>query len=716
MKPGRSLTTLFLLPALLVLAPALLLAYVAMSGLQGQIGQNHSRQVADLTTLQQAAEYERALAELHAQVIETLDLAHAGELDALARYRRHSAFVNALAELGQQVTELSESALLVDLNHGSAAAMLEAFGEYRRFIIMASDSATIDANTAQHYMLEAQGQFIRFSSLTHHFSAALAERAAQRSGDSHAAQIRYFNRLGVYSGAALLLLLGVATLSARRLNRDLLTLANAIVGLAKKRDNMPELASLQALANDTRGELHPIATALLELRESEKQRQEAEESLHRLTYFDSLTTLPNWRMMDEQLGHALQLSNRTQAFGALIYLDLDLFQSVNDSYGHGTGDRLLREVAQRLEAHKLEGCTVGRLGGDEFMLILDSLSTDDKQAATVAEAFADRLRQSLAQPFSIDDKQIFISASQGVAMFRGEENSTETLFKYADAACHQAKAAGRNAILFYDPDVQASLEYRNELKRDLRLALERNEFLVVYQLQFDTEGHPIGAEALVRWQHPGRGLVSPADFIPLAEESGLIVPLGYQVMESACRQLALWQQAPGTAHLTLAVNVSARQFYQGDLVEQIKRILAMTGASARQLKLELTESTLLDKMDEVVATMHQLKMLGLRFAIDDFGTGYSSLQYLKRLPLDQIKIDQSFVNDFAQNPDGMAIVRAIIAMGLALQLDVIAEGVETQEQWQLLIQHGCHAFQGYLFCRPLPADQLDAFLTPAPLA
>lgn len=439
----------------------------------------------------------------------------------------------------------------------------------------------------------------------------------------------------------------------------------------------------------------------------------AEESLHRLTYFDSLTALPNWRMMAEQLDHALQLSNRTRAYGALIYLDLDLFQSVNDSYGHGTGDRLLRKVAQRLETHKLEGCTVGRLGGDEFVLILDSLSTRYKQAATDAEAFADRLRHCLTQPFSIDEKQIFISASLGVAMFRGEEDSTEALFKYADAACHQAKKSGRNAIFFYDPDVQATLEYRNELKRDLRLALEREEFFVVYQLQFDTQGHPIGAEALVRWQHPQRGLVSPADFIPLAEESGLIVPLGYQVMESACRQLALWQQDPRTDHLTLAVNVSARQFYQGDLVEQIERILAVTGASAQQLKLELTESTLLDKMDDVVATMHRLKMLGLRFAIDDFGTGYSSLQYLKRLPLDQIKIDQSFVNDFAHNPDGIAIVRAIIAMGLALQLDVIAEGVETQEQWQLLSQHGCHAFQGYFFCKPLPADQLHAFLASA---
>ncbi|EWH01903.1 hypothetical protein Q427_11630 [Halomonas sp. BC04] len=379
---------------------------------------------------------------------------------------------------------------------------------------------------------------------------------------------------------------------------------------------------------------------MLRLRESEARRLVAERKAHQLTHFDGLTELPNWHMMSEHLAHSLQQCPRTGQHGALIYLDIDLFQQINESYGHRTGDRLLQEIAQRLGAFQKHGCIPGRLGGDEFLLVIASLPGQADRAASRAEELADRIRLAIAEPYSLDGIQHFLSASQGVAMFNGADE-VETLFKLADAACHQAKLAGRNTIRFHDDAIQAAMEARNETKRDLRLALQRSEFRLVYQLQYDQGHRPLGAEALVRWQHPTRGMISPAEFIPLAEESGLIVPLGDWVLEQACRQLVAWQKHSATAHLTLAVNVSALQFKESDFVERIQRILAASGAEPQRLKLELTESSLLDDVEAGIDKMQRLKAVGISFAMDDFGTGYSSLQYLKRLPLDQIKVDQA---------------------------------------------------------------------------
>ncbi|MBA2777584.1 putative bifunctional diguanylate cyclase/phosphodiesterase [Billgrantia kenyensis] len=712
MKPSRPLLWVFLLPTLVVLIPALVFGFSAVQILKERVSHNHTRQLEDLSALHQAADYEQSLGELHQSVIDMLQQADLGELSSLASYRLHSAFVNELAALGRQVQELTETQLMVDLNHGSAQRLLEAFEAYRRFIVMASDIATVDPTQAQHYLDEAQHEFLRFTMLTGHLSARLSERAQVRTEDSYRTIHDHLNTVTLLGVFTLLLMLLAAFYSARVLNRHLLTIGDALLSLSRLRREAPELPRIQRLAEQGRGQLRQIARAVLRLRESEARRLAAERKAHQLTHYDGLTELPNWRMMSEHLEHSLQLCQRTGQYGALIYLDLDLFQQINDSYGHRTGDRLLREVADRLRGFQKERCIPGRPGGDEFLLVIDSLPAQADSAATRVEELADRIRLAIAEPFTIDGIQHFLSASQGVAMFHGSDD-IETLFKLADAACHQAKLAGRDTIRFHDDAIQSVMEARNETKRDLRLALQRGEFRLVYQLQYDAGRRPLGAEALVRWQHPSRGLVSPAEFIPLAEESGLIVPLGDWVLEQACRQLVAWKQQPASPPLALAVNVSARQFKEPDFVERIERVLDATGADPHRLKLELTESSLIDDFEAGIDKMQRLKALGISFAMDDFGTGYSSLQYLRRLPLDQIKIDQSFVNDMLASSDGLVIVRTIIAMGLALQLEVVAEGVETEAQLKSLIAEGCHAFQGYYFCRPMPVDQLQALLAPA---
>jgi diguanylate cyclase (GGDEF)-like protein len=711
MKPSRPLLWVFLLPTLVVLIPALVFGFGAIQMLKERVSHNHARQLEDLHALQQAADYEQSLGELHKGVIDMLQQSDLGELSSLASYRLHSGFVNELAILGQQIQALTETPLMVDLNHGSAQRLQEAFEAYRRFIIMASDIATVDPTQARYYLDEAQQEFLRFAMLTGRLSSRLSQRTGERTEDSFMAILGHMNTVMLLGGITLMLMLLVASYSARVLNRHLLAIGEALITLSRLRREVPELPRIQRLADQGRGQLQQIARSVMRLRESEARRLVAERKAHQLSHFDGLTELPNWRMMSEHLAHSIQLCQRSGQYGALIYLDLDLFQQINDSYGHRTGDRLLRETAQRLSSFQQEGCIPGRLGGDEFLLVIDSLPSQPNQAANRVEELADRIRLAIAEPYTIDGIQHFLTASQGVAMFHGADE-VETLFKLADAACHRAKLAGRDTIRFHDDAIQAVMEARNETKRDLRLALQHGELRLVYQLQYDKDRRPLGAEALVRWQHPTRGLVSPSEFIPLAEESGLIVPLGDWVLEQACRQLVAWQQQAATAHLTLAVNVSARQFKESDFVERIQRVLAASGAEPQRLKLELTESSLIEDVEAGIDKMQRLKALGISFAMDDFGTGYSSLQYLKRLPLDQVKIDQGFVRDLLQSSDDMAIVRTIIAMGIALQLEVVAEGVESAQQLDWLIAEGCHVFQGYLFCMPMPATQLEKLLSP----
>ncbi len=440
-------------------------------------------------------------------------------------------------------------------------------------------------------------------------------------------------------------------------------------------------------------------------------RHKSEDEIRHLAYFDPLTRLPNRRLLMDRLGHAMTASTRSRQFGALMILDLDHFKSINDSQGHDVGDRLLVEVARRLANCLRQDDTVSRLGGDEYVVLAEGLGATEPAAANHAEAIAEKLRAAVQLPYELggSETEYFSTTSIGLTLFCGRDDSAEILLKQADVALYQAKDAGRNAIRFFNPAMQSAIERRAALQASLRRGLDRDEFRLYYQPQIDRNGRLIGAEALIRWQAPGQGLVLPAQFIPLAEESGLILHIGRWVLDTACARLKTWERNPHLRGLRLSVNVSARQFHQPDFIEQVRQSLLASGADPVRLTLELTESVVLDHVEAVISRMAQLSGMGVGFALDDFGKGYSSLSYLKRLPLDQIKVDRAFVRDTPRDANDAAIVRAILAISHSLGLQVIAEGVETEEQRAFLDRHGCHAYQGYLFSRPLPIDEFEQF-------
>jgi diguanylate cyclase (GGDEF)-like protein/PAS domain S-box-containing protein len=436
------------------------------------------------------------------------------------------------------------------------------------------------------------------------------------------------------------------------------------------------------------------------------------EEIRRLAFYDPLTQLPNRRLLIDRLSQAMINSSRTGQHGALMFLDLDHFKLLNDRLGHQIGDQLLQQVAIRLTHCAREGNTVARIGGDEFVILLESLSNRDYEAATEAKIVASGILSALSQPYQLNEYVCHSTPSIGIVLFMQDLEGIDEIFKKADVAMYQAKSAGRNGIRFFDPKMQETAAAYMELENDLRSGIANHEFLLHYQIQV-VEGvkhndAPVinGVEALVRWRHPKRGMVSPADFIPIAESSGLILPIGQWVLETACQQLVAWENTPATADWSIAVNVSALQFAQTDFVTQVEHVLTITGANPKLLKLELTESMLATNVDEIIAKMNALRAHGVSFSLDDFGTGYSSLSYLKRLPLSQLKIDQSFVRDILTDPSDAVIAHTIVALAHSLGLRVIAEGVETQAQRDALAEMGCNAYQGYLFGRPMPATKL----------
>ncbi|MFA6920304.1 MAG: EAL domain-containing protein [Gallionella sp.] len=433
----------------------------------------------------------------------------------------------------------------------------------------------------------------------------------------------------------------------------------------------------------------------------------AADEIRNLAFYDPLTGLPNRRLLMDRLHQALATSTRSGLQGSLLFIDLDNFKTLNDTLGHDVGDMLLQQVALRLTSCVREGDTVARLGGDEFVVMLEDLSCHSVDAAAQTENVGEKILATLNQPYQLAQHAYHNSPSIGATLFNDHERSTEELMKQADIAMYQAKKAGRNTLRFFDPMMQDTINARAALEIELRTALENHQFRLYYQIQINNQLHPVGAEALIRWIHPERGIIPPAQFIPLAEETGLILPIGLWVLNTACAQLKKWQDDALTRDLVLAVNVSAKQFRQSDFVTQVKTVLQHHGIDPGFLKLELTESLLLENIEDTIATMNALKDVGVRFSLDDFGTGYSSLQYLKRLPLDQLKIDQSFVRDIATDSSDKAIVRTIIAMTQSMNLKVIAEGVETEEQRQLLHDKGCTHFQGYLFGRPVTIEQFE---------
>ncbi len=439
--------------------------------------------------------------------------------------------------------------------------------------------------------------------------------------------------------------------------------------------------------------------------------QDVEAEMHRLANFDPVTHLPNRRFLFDSLKEAISVSSRSGRHGALLFLDLDNFKTLNNTRGHNIGDLLLSEVAERLKASVREYDTVTRLGGDEFVLLLENLSKDEQEAAIQAGLVGEQVRDAIALPYMLQGTEFICTTSIGISMFYRQNVSAEDLLKHADLAMCQAKKDGRNSLRFFAPEMQATLVEHSTLEGDLRHALEQQQLHLYYQMQVDNARRIIGAEALLRWDHPERGMILPGDFIHIAEESGLILPIGYWVLKSACEQIKIWSKSPDTCDLWLAVNVSARQFHQAEFADQVQRALNESGADPTKLKLELTESLVLDDVSDTVTKMHALKELGISFAMDDFGTGYSSLTYLKQLPLDQLKIDQSFIRDLSTDRNNMAIVQAIITMGRTFELNVISEGVETEEQFEFLDNHGSHAFQGFLFGRPVPLGQFETSLT-----
>jgi diguanylate cyclase (GGDEF)-like protein/PAS domain S-box-containing protein len=436
-----------------------------------------------------------------------------------------------------------------------------------------------------------------------------------------------------------------------------------------------------------------------------------EDEIRRLAFYDPLTELPNRRLLMDRLKQATATSARKGTHAAVMFLDLDHFKQLNDTLGHDMGDILLQEVARRLKSCVREVDSVARLGGDEFVVLMEAMSGDPQEAAMQAEAVAVKMLARLGDPYALGEHSHTSTPSIGIVIFMAQEYSVDDLLKKADVAMYQAKAAGRNTVRFFDPVTQAAIDAQAALEHDLRRGLDAQEFVLHYQPQVNGQGLTVGNEALVRWKHQSRGMVPPAQFIPLAETTGLIMPLGQWVLEAACAQLVVWSTQPATTRWTLSVNVSASQFAQADFVTQVLQALEKTGANPNRLKLELTESMLVNDVDDIIEKMHTIKRSGVGFSLDDFGTGYSSLSYLKRLPLDQLKIDQSFVRDVLTDPSDAVIARTVVALGHSLGLTVIAEGVETAEQAEFLSGIGCDAFQGYYYGRPGPAAVLAG--TPA---
>ena len=443
------------------------------------------------------------------------------------------------------------------------------------------------------------------------------------------------------------------------------------------------------------------------------QNVEAEAEIHRLAYYDALTQLPNRRLLLDRLGQAMAASKRSSRHGAVMFLDLDRFKTLNDTRGHDVGDLLLIEVAQRLHKAVREGDTIARLGGDEFVIVLENLGLEVDEAAVQTEQVGEKVLESLFQPFSIAGEDYHGSTSIGIVLFHNHDESIETLLKQADLALYQAKSGGGNCLRFFDMSMQAALNERSTLEADLRVALQKQQFELFYQAQIDRDRNIIGAEALLRWLHPRRGMLGPNEFIPLAEETGQILPIGNWVLKTGCAQLKAWSSNPATRDLRLAINVSPRQFRQNTFVEEVRQALEDSGADPTRLKIELTERLVVENVPDTIVKMDELRKLGIGFSMDDFGTGYSSLSQLSRLPLEQLKIDGSFVSSLsaksfgAPDSNNATIVQTIINMGRSLGLNVIAEGVETEAQLECLDNYDCATFQGNVFNRPEPLAEFE---------
>jgi diguanylate cyclase (GGDEF)-like protein/PAS domain S-box-containing protein len=589
------------------------------------------------------------------------------------------------------------------------------------------DGHEIDIEVSATYMAESQQLFVFCHDITQRKKAEEALRIAAATFETHEAILitdananivrvnRAFEETTGYS-AGDVLGKNPRILSSGRQDktfyaemwRQLLETGSWTGEMWDRRKNgqvYPKWLTITAIKNE-RGETTEYVAIFSDI----TARKEAEEEIRNLAFYDALTKLPNRRLLLDRFHLALSVSARSHHYGAVLFLDMDKFKVLNDTLGHDHGDLMLIEVAERIQLCVREVDTVARLGGDEFVVLIEEVGTNAQDASQKVALIAEKIRATLAVPYQIKGHEHHSSPSIGVCLYRGNGESVDALLKHADLAMYQAKEAGRNTVRFFDPAMQHAVEMHAALEADLRRAIPNGELRLYYQVQVDGEHRPLGAEALVRWEHSVRGMVPPAQFIPVAEESSLILDIGQWVLDTACRQLAQWGENERTRELVLAINVSAQQFHLRDFVSRIATALRVHRVDPSRLKLELTESVVLNDVADVVDKMRALKGLGVRLSLDDFGTGYSSLSYLKQLPLDQIKIDQSFVRDIASDPNDAVMVQTIIGMAQNFRLNVIAEGVETEAQLGFLRQNGCLAYQGYLFGKPLPIGELEALL------
>lgn len=465
----------------------------------------------------------------------------------------------------------------------------------------------------------------------------------------------------------------------------------------------PKWLTITVVKNEQREATHYVA-----IFSDITARKQAEEEIRNLAFYDPLTRLPNRRLFMDRFRAALAASDRRNEYGAILFIDLDRFKVINDMHGHDYGDLLLVEVGGRIKSCIREMDTVGRFGGDEFVVLIEAISNNRDEASGKVSLVAEKIREVLGRPYQLKEYQHHSSPSIGISLFYGHEEPLDLIIEHADMAMYQVKNSGRNGIRFFDPAMQQNVSMHGVLDNDLHDAIELRQLHLYYQIQVDDRRSPIGAEALIRWLHPKRGLLSPAEFIPLAEETGLILPIGQWVLETACAQLVNWSARPEMSHLIVAVNVSALQFQQDNFVSQVLKVLEHTGANPHLLKLELTESMLVKNLDVIIDKMRTLKARGVGFSLDDFGTGYSSLAYLSRLPLDQLKIDRSFVMDLESNDESVVICAATISLAHSLKLKVVAEGIESEAQIYIMSSvHRCDYLQGYLFGKPVPVGQFE---------
>lgn len=712
MKTANYLLLQLLLPFTLVGLIAIGLIYFTQTQLSRQFSQVLQAQQSDLEVLSDAARFIQNMGEVQQRMVQALDGALDGSLDELQLYRMHSVIVNQLHDLHAQIQHLSSSRLVQEANHGSAAGLLREFDNYQRFVIMSTDVLAVDPQVAGEFLQRAQRHYTHFSIFAARIERRLTEHAQTHNAQQHETYLNLAWRMWTIGFAVLGLALAVSYLLMRRAGRGMQQIADALSELVNQPGSHPRLQNIQKLHQRTKGSIRHMAGAVLAFRDALERQHHAEERAFTLAFYDPLTQLPNLRFLRDRLG---QLGTRKDVHMALLALDLDGFKHINDMRGHSAGDQALKDVAERLRT-AAAGCEVlARTGGNTFAILFCELDSDPARAAQQAAHLASRALECLAAPLSLgvpsQGAQLhYLSAGVGIALFQPPLSDLDQPLQHAEIAMHQAKSEGQGLVRFFNSDFQTRLEERLRLENDLRHALERGELFLHYQLQVDAHGSPRGVEALLRWEHPERGMVSPGEFIPLAEASDLIIPIGQWVLEQACQQIRSWSEQPLYADLSIAVNVSAKQFRQPNFVEQVQKALHRSAAMPQRLKLELTESIVIENVEETIAKMSELRSLGVSFSMDDFGTGYSSLQYLRRLPLDQLKIERSFVRDIIQNPNDAAIVKTIIAMGRSLGLEVIAEGVETVEQKNFLIAHGCEMYQGYLFAHPLKIEALEQLL------